>query len=113
MPRCWGGMLKVTSLKHLLRLPWLRSRAEEPDSQAGVASGWGQGMLWYLGYKMRKRAKQHGGDPRQRSCLAPRVPGGVEKEGVMPGVVAHAFNPSTREAETGRFLSSRPAWSTK
>jgi hypothetical protein len=32
-----------------------------------------------------------------------------------PGVVAHAFNPSTweAEAEAGRFLSSRPAWSTK
>jgi hypothetical protein len=30
-----------------------------------------------------------------------------------PGVVTHAFNPSTREAEAGRFLSSRPAWSTK
>jgi hypothetical protein len=28
-------------------------------------------------------------------------------------MVAHAFNPSTWEAETGRFLSSRPAWSTK
>jgi hypothetical protein len=28
-------------------------------------------------------------------------------------VVAHAFNPRTWEAETGRFLSSRPAWSTK
>jgi hypothetical protein len=27
--------------------------------------------------------------------------------------VAHAFNPSTREAEAGEFLSSRPAWSTK
>jgi hypothetical protein len=29
------------------------------------------------------------------------------------GVVAHAFNPSTREAEAGGFLSSRPIWSTK
>jgi hypothetical protein len=31
----------------------------------------------------------------------------------MLGIVVHAFNPSTREAEAGRFLSSRPAWSTK
>ena len=30
-----------------------------------------------------------------------------------PGVVAHTFNPSIQEAEAGRFLSSRPAWSTK
>jgi hypothetical protein len=29
------------------------------------------------------------------------------------GLVAHAFNPSTREAEAGGFLSSRQAWSTK
>jgi hypothetical protein len=28
-------------------------------------------------------------------------------------MVAHAFNPSTREAEAGGLLSSRPAWSTK
>jgi hypothetical protein len=28
-------------------------------------------------------------------------------------VVAHAFNPSTQEAEAGGFLSLRPAWSTK
>jgi hypothetical protein len=30
-----------------------------------------------------------------------------------PGVVANAFNPSTREAEAGGFLSSRPAWFTE
>jgi hypothetical protein len=30
-----------------------------------------------------------------------------------PGVVAHTFNSSTREAEAGRFLSSRPAWCTE
>jgi hypothetical protein len=29
------------------------------------------------------------------------------------GVVAHAFDPSTQEAEAGGFLSSRPAWSTE
>jgi hypothetical protein len=29
------------------------------------------------------------------------------------GVVAHAFNPSTEEAEAGGFLSSRPAWFTE
>jgi hypothetical protein len=28
-------------------------------------------------------------------------------------MVAQAFNPRTREAEAGRFLSSRPAWSTE
>jgi hypothetical protein len=28
-------------------------------------------------------------------------------------LVAHTFNPSTREAEAGGFLSSRPAWSTE
>ena len=27
--------------------------------------------------------------------------------------MAHAFNPSPREAEAGGFLNSRPAWSTE
>ena len=31
---------------------------------------------------------------------------------VRPGVVAHSCNPSTGEAEAGRFLSSSPSWST-
>ena len=30
---------------------------------------------------------------------------------MLPGMVAHAFNPITPEAEAGGFLSSRPAWS--
>jgi hypothetical protein len=32
---------------------------------------------------------------------------------IGPAVVEHAFNPSTREAEAGGFLSSRLAWSTR
>jgi hypothetical protein len=28
-------------------------------------------------------------------------------------VVVHTFSPSTWEAEAGRFLSSKPAWSTE
>jgi hypothetical protein len=30
-----------------------------------------------------------------------------------PGMVVYTFNPSTWEAETGGFLSLRPAWSIK
>jgi hypothetical protein len=33
---------------------------------------------------------------------------------MKPGVVTHAFDPSTQEVEAGGFLSSRPAcWSTE
>jgi hypothetical protein len=38
----------------------------------------------------------------------------IRQEGShKPGVVTHTFNPSTREAEAGGFLSLRPAWSTE
>jgi hypothetical protein len=36
-----------------------------------------------------------------------------ERDSRSQAVVAHAFNPSTWEAEAGGFLSSRPAWSTE
>jgi hypothetical protein len=36
-----------------------------------------------------------------------------ERERESRAVVVHAFNPSTWEAEAGRFLRSRPAWSSK
>jgi hypothetical protein len=37
----------------------------------------------------------------------------IKKKKNSWGVVAHAFNPSTWEAEAGGFPSLRPAWSTK
>jgi hypothetical protein len=53
-------------------------------------------------------------EPRfSRRALKLSVPAECPEREVQPGVVAHAFNPSTWEAEAGRFLSSRPAWSTK
>jgi hypothetical protein len=54
------------------------------------------------------RKAELGGSCSQCLTLVPK-----KKTRLQPGVVAHAFNPSTREAETGGFLSSRPAWSTK
>ena len=35
------------------------------------------------------------------------------KEKSWSGMVMHTFNPSTQEAESGKSLSSRPAWSTE
>jgi hypothetical protein len=32
---------------------------------------------------------------------------------VALAILEHAFNPSTWEAEAGRFLNLRPAWSTE
>jgi hypothetical protein len=38
---------------------------------------------------------------------------GLNIKALLPGMVVQAFNPSTWEAEAGKFLSSRPAWSTE
>jgi hypothetical protein len=40
-------------------------------------------------------------------------PGLNETKPLGQAVEVHAFNPSTREAEAGKFLSLRPAWSTE
>jgi hypothetical protein len=48
-----------------------------------------------------------------RWVCSPSINTALKKQRHKLGVVAHAFNPSTREAEAGGFLSSRPAWSTK
>ena len=54
---------------------------------------------------MRMAKIKNGGD---NTCL----PGSEEKESEL-GVVEHGCNPSTWEAEAGRFLSLRPDWSTE
>jgi hypothetical protein len=64
-----------------------------------------------------KKTEKHGtmyGVNRFRKALSSRDLNShpLEKY-IQPGVVVHAFNPSTWEAEAGGFLSSRPAWSTK
>jgi hypothetical protein len=49
----------------------------------------------------------------QRHMSRPNMHTHKIKIKVKLGVVAHAFNSSTWEAEAGEFLSSRPAWSTE
>jgi major histocompatibility complex class I len=49
----------------------------------------------------------------RKKCTYMRFSKNRFKTSKKPGVVAHAFDPSTWEAEAGGFLSSRPAWSTK
>jgi hypothetical protein len=59
-------------------------------------------MCFYKKKKKKKRKKEKKIGPEQIKNIIHE-----------PGVVVHAFNPSTWEADAGRFLSSRPAWSTQ
>uniref|UniRef100_A0A8C6MQJ3 Uncharacterized protein n=1 Tax=Mus spicilegus TaxID=10103 RepID=A0A8C6MQJ3_MUSSI len=61
--------------------------------------------------KLKKILKK-GKEGRAQEGMRTREQEGSKRTRV-PGMVAHAFNPSTWEAEAGGFLSSRPAWSTE
>jgi hypothetical protein len=64
--------------------------------------------------RVRRAPAPHAGSKKQGTTLETLRSLSVQLEiPTWPGVVAHTFNPSTREAEAGGFLSSRPAWSTK
>jgi hypothetical protein len=52
-------------------------------------------------------------NPKSYRGLISNIYKELNKLDSKPGVVAHAFNPSTQDAEAGVFLSSRPAWSTE
>jgi hypothetical protein len=72
-------------------------------------------LILFLGTLLRRVGEKQGGKEGRRE--------GEGREGDLAvsfkkkiyswAVVAHAFNPSTWEAKAGRFLSSRPAWSTE
>jgi major histocompatibility complex class I len=59
-----------------------------------------------MGQTLRSTQREQAGEREEKKTH-------LKKVLFKPGVVAHAFNPSTREAEAGGFLSSRPSWSTK
>jgi hypothetical protein len=76
------------------RLELRRKREQNKQQQMLV---WGRGDAFWLGLSLVT-------DPIK---LTPKI---CITEAAM---VAHAFNPSTREAEAGGFLSLKPAWFTK
>jgi hypothetical protein len=68
-------------------------------------------VWWHMPYLLGDRATRSRESQRKTKRKTNKQTN--KKVSSEPGVVVHAFNPSTREAEAGGFLSSRPAWSTK
>jgi hypothetical protein len=105
--------LEDRELAHsLVRRTWCSSRDQGlvPSTSMEVhnhLSLWSQG-IWSLlpdpGTRYTHGIDIHADTHTQKYIL---------KVTFKPSVVAQAFNPSTREAEAGGFLSLRPAWSTK
>jgi hypothetical protein len=87
-----------------------------PTTEAGVKHQLSaiqkvRGLLNQTGKKEKKRKEEQSRAEQSRAEQS-RAEQSREKEKEL-GVVAYVFDPSTWEAEAGRFLSSRPAWSTE
>jgi hypothetical protein len=98
--QAWGSYW-VISFFILFFLTYIRNKGNKPNT-------WTKKYKNHMingNKKKKKKGKERKGKERK----------GKERKGKerSQAVVAHAFNPSTWEAEAGGFLSSRPAWSTK
>jgi hypothetical protein len=81
------------------RLSWVRTWGSPHVVGLSV---WGEGRWVGLGCMMWNWQRTNKKKKGKKICITPKS-----------GVVAHALTPSTEEAEAGRFLSLRSAWSTK
>ena len=64
--------------------------------------------------KNRKKERKEGRkEEREREKERKVFSKKKKKKKSVRAVVAHAFNPSIREAEADRLMCSRPAWSTQ
>jgi hypothetical protein len=59
------------------------------------------------GVEGKEEEKRRGEKKKEKEIMTPHL---LKSEDNRQAVVAQAFNPSTWEAEAGRFLSLRPAW---
>ena len=86
-------------------------------SEVSVVSLLAYMQLAGLAFEMSRNGEQLKPESQMGLSPGPTQEGGgdyvFQDLAFVPGVVAHAFNPSTQEAGAGTFLSSRPAWSTK
>jgi hypothetical protein len=73
----------------------------------------GHGTLIGVGVEFFFTSMYFSGKLSSGEYLGKRSAGELRRDMTEPGVVVHAFNPSTWEAEAGGFLSSRPVWSTE
>jgi hypothetical protein len=78
-------------------LDWIRTEVKRKTEQGGAALGLGRETTWF--YCVLQAP----------FIYSPKLNKKIKKAVVGQVVVAHAFNPSTWEAEAGGFLSSRPA----